>query len=186
MSLAKKTKTLKAPKVTGRWTTRSIINPHKTPATAFATPAKMLRWIRFHQGHSQTERDRWAALIWRCPFAFLRLIFCTPQIEKIRKYKFKYTVLLCVKLNNGFHMLTATCHCKNVRLDIKMKTLKKIEKCNCSMCSRKFAAYFFVDVDKLSLANGQDSLAEYSFHSKQAKHFFCRRLIDFSVCFKDL
>ena len=83
-------------------------------------------------------------------------------------------MLLCVKLNNGFHMLTATCHCKNVRLDIKMKTLQKIEKCNCSMCSRKFAAYFFVDVDKLSLANGQDSLAEYNFHSKQARHFFCR------------
>ena len=71
-------------------------------------------------------------------------------------------------------MLKASCHCGSVLLQISHHSLNKVEKCNCSMCSRKFAAYLFVDSDKLKLKQGQEFLAEYNFHTKKAKHFFCR------------
>ena len=77
-------------------------------------------------------------------------------------------------MSNDEKTLNAFCHCGAVKLlmyfDLKEA---KIEKCNCSMCSRKFAAYVFVDVAELKVDDKSKSLKYYSFHTCQAKHFFC-------------
>ena len=77
-------------------------------------------------------------------------------------------------MSNDEKTLNAGCHCGAIKLlmyfDLKEA---KIEKCNCSMCSRKFAAYVFVDVAKLKIDDRSKSLKHYSFHTCQAKHFFC-------------
>ena len=77
-------------------------------------------------------------------------------------------------MSNDEKTLNAGCHCGAIKLlmyfDLKEA---KIEKCNCSMCSRKFAAYVFVDVEELKILDRSKSLQHYSFHTCQAKHFFC-------------
>ena len=50
--------------------------------------------------------------------------------------------------------LRASCHCEAIELLINFDLKKaKLEKCNCSMCSRKFAAYVFVDVSQLKIVD---------------------------------
>ena len=70
--------------------------------------------------------------------------------------------------------LIASCHCKAIELLMNFNLKEaKLEKCNCSMCSRKFAAYVFVDVSQLKIVDKTKSLRRYTFHTCQAKHFFC-------------
>ena len=77
-------------------------------------------------------------------------------------------------MSNDEKTLNAGCHCGAIKLlmyfDLKEA---KIEKCNCSMCSRKFAAYVFVDVEEVKIIDRSKSIQCYSFHTCQAKHFFC-------------
>ena len=70
--------------------------------------------------------------------------------------------------------LRASCHCEAIELlmDLDLKEAK-IEKCNCTMCSKKFAAYVFVDVSQLKIVDRTKKLRRYTFHTCQAKHFFC-------------
>jgi hypothetical protein len=46
--------------------------------------------------------------------------------------------------------------------------------CDCSICRRKNALMVKVHEDKFKLLSGVESLSEYQFHTRAARHYFCK------------
>ncbi len=67
------------------------------------------------------------------------------------------------------------CHCRAVKFEIR-STFPELTTCDCSICQRKNALMIRVHESDFRLLDGQESLSEYQFHTKTARHFFC------SVC----
>ena len=66
------------------------------------------------------------------------------------------------------------CHCGSVEAEITLAgSLKKVLRCNCSICNRKAAIMSMVENKDFKIVKGKDNLTLYQFHSKVAKHFFC-------------
>lgn len=65
------------------------------------------------------------------------------------------------------------CHCGKVQIEIQ-STLEPAMRCNCSICTRKGAVMTRVTADRFKLLGGEDSLTLYQFHTKVAKHYFCK------------
>ena len=66
------------------------------------------------------------------------------------------------------------CHCGEVEAEINVPdNLKKVLKCNCSICKRKGAIMSMVKNEDFKITKGEDKLKLYQFHSKIAKHYFC-------------
>jgi hypothetical protein len=71
-------------------------------------------------------------------------------------------------------MKNLRCHCGSVEAKINVAgSLKKLLKCNCSICKRKGAVMSMVKNEDFRIIKGLDKLKLYQFHSKVAKHFFC-------------
>ena len=71
-------------------------------------------------------------------------------------------------------MKKLSCHCQQVEAEINISSnLKKILKCNCSICKRKGAVMSMVKNEDFKITKGKDILNIYQFHSKVAKHYFC-------------
>ena len=70
-----------------------------------------------------------------------------------------------------------TCHCGTVEFEIPFDgDFKNIRKCDCSLCSKKWAVVASVPVEELKVLKGADKLSLYQWNTKVAKHYFC------SVC----
>ena len=66
------------------------------------------------------------------------------------------------------------CHCGAVEAEINLQgDLKKIIRCNCSLCKRKGAVMSLVKNEDFKILKGADKLNLYQFHTKVAKHYFC-------------
>ena len=65
------------------------------------------------------------------------------------------------------------CHCGLIEAEIKIDSLNKFLKCNCSICKRKGAIMSMVKNEDFNLVKGRDDLVLYQFHSNIAQHFFC-------------
>ena len=65
------------------------------------------------------------------------------------------------------------CHCQAVRFEIQTD-FPELTMCDCSICSKKNALMVKVHESKFKLLAGEESLAEYQFHTKTARHFFCK------------
>jgi hypothetical protein len=66
-----------------------------------------------------------------------------------------------------------SCHCGQVRFTIETD-FPELTTCDCSICSRKNALMVKVPESAFTLLSGQESLTEYQFHTKTARHFFCK------------
>lgn len=66
-----------------------------------------------------------------------------------------------------------SCHCGNVRYQVKMPAPDKAYSCNCSICSKMGARMAFVGGDQFELLQGKESLKDYLFHKKHIHHEFC-------------
>jgi hypothetical protein len=66
------------------------------------------------------------------------------------------------------------CHCGAVKFEIETD-FPELTTCDCSMCRRKNALMVRVHESQFKLLSGEDSLAEYRFHTMTARHFFCKR-----------
>ena len=67
------------------------------------------------------------------------------------------------------------CHCGRVEAEINISdNLDKFLRCNCSICKRKGAIMSMVNNEDFRVIRGEDSLKLYQFHSKVAKHYFCK------------
>ena len=65
------------------------------------------------------------------------------------------------------------CHCGQFKAEIKIDSLDKILRCNCSICKRKGAIMSMVKNEDFKVVEGEDKLSLYKFHTKVAKHYFC-------------
>lgn len=66
-----------------------------------------------------------------------------------------------------------SCHCGAVSFEIDTD-FPELTTCDCSICLRKNALMVKVHESNFRLLSGAESLVEYQFHTKTAKHFFCR------------
>ena len=66
------------------------------------------------------------------------------------------------------------CHCGAVEAEINIDNVENVVRCNCSICKRKGAIMCMVENEKFKLIKGKENLKLYQFHSKIAKHYFCR------------
>ena len=71
-------------------------------------------------------------------------------------------------------MKKLTCHCGEVEIEVNIPDqLKKIMRCNCSLCKRKGTIMTMVGPNDLKITKGKDLLKIYQYHTKTAKHYFC-------------
>jgi hypothetical protein len=66
------------------------------------------------------------------------------------------------------------CHCGAVRFEID-SDFAELTTCDCSICRRKNALMVKVHESAFRLLAGEDFLTLYQFHTRTAKHFFCKR-----------
>ena len=70
-------------------------------------------------------------------------------------------------------LFQGSCHCGAVRFEIETD-FPKLTMCDCSICKKKNALMVKVHESKFRLLAGEASLTEYQFHTKTARHFFCK------------
>ena len=66
-----------------------------------------------------------------------------------------------------------SCGCSKVTFEVETE-LKRISKCNCSICTKKGIIHHVVDQNQFNLISGKDSLSLYQFGTMRAKHYFCK------------
>jgi hypothetical protein len=66
-----------------------------------------------------------------------------------------------------------SCHCGAVQFKIRTD-FPELTMCDCSICKRKNALMVKVPEQDFELLSGEDALTEYQFHTKTARHFFCK------------
>lgn len=66
-----------------------------------------------------------------------------------------------------------SCHCGSVRFEIQTD-FPELTMCDCSICRRKNALMVKVHESNFKLLAGEESLTEYQFHTRTARHFFCK------------
>ncbi len=66
-----------------------------------------------------------------------------------------------------------SCHCGAVRFAIETD-FPELTMCDCSICKRKNAHMVKVHESQFKLLAGEESLTEYQFHTKTARHYFCK------------
>ena len=66
-----------------------------------------------------------------------------------------------------------SCHCGGVRFEIETD-FPELTMCDCSMCRRRNALMVKVHESRFRLIAGEDLLTEYQFHTRTARHFFCK------------
>lgn len=66
-----------------------------------------------------------------------------------------------------------SCHCGAVRFEI-ITDFPELTQCDCSICRKKNALMVKVHESQFTLLAGEEHLTEYQFHTKTARHFFCK------------
>lgn len=66
------------------------------------------------------------------------------------------------------------CHCGEIRFKFTSEDLVDIWKCNCSICEIHGYEHLFIKHDDFKILAGSDSITEYTFRTKKAKHLFCK------------
>jgi hypothetical protein len=65
------------------------------------------------------------------------------------------------------------CHCGNVRFRI-VTDFPELTTCDCSICRKKNALMVKVHESAFELVAGQEFLTLYQFHTRTARHYFCK------------
>jgi len=66
------------------------------------------------------------------------------------------------------------CHCGRVRFEVGVPDKILVNRCNCSICQKSGYLHLIVDTDRFNLLSGEESLADYRFHTGVARHLFCK------------
>lgn len=70
----------------------------------------------------------------------------------------------------------ARCHCGSVVFELYLpQGLIDIRRCDCSMCRRRGAIVASVNLDDITIIQGQQQLSLYQFNTYTAKHYFCHQ-----------
>lgn len=68
---------------------------------------------------------------------------------------------------------TGSCHCGAVIFELNAD-VKKVTRCNCSICSKKGALHLRISAQHFDLITGKDELSLYQFETQTASHYFCK------------
>jgi hypothetical protein len=66
------------------------------------------------------------------------------------------------------------CHCGAVAFEVQAPARLTVSDCNCSICRMCGYLHLIVPRSRFRLLRGADQLAEYTFNTRNARHFFCR------------
>ena len=66
-----------------------------------------------------------------------------------------------------------SCHCGAVKFEIETD-FPELTTCDCSICRRKNALMVKVPEADFKLLAGEEFLTLYQFHTRTAKHYFCK------------
>jgi hypothetical protein len=61
-----------------------------------------------------------------------------------------------------------------VRIEVDASADLEVIECNCSICTRTGYLHLIVPKSAFRLVSGEEHLALYTFHTRTAKHYFCR------------
>lgn len=67
------------------------------------------------------------------------------------------------------------CHCGEVGFAVNLPDSVVALSCNCSMCSKTGFIHLIVEADDFKIERGAESLTNYQFGTKTAKHLFCSK-----------
>ena len=76
-------------------------------------------------------------------------------------------------VNRPLQHHSGSCHCGAVRFEIE-SDFPELTRCDCSICRKKNALMVKVHESRFRLLQGQEFLTEYQFHTRTARHFFCK------------
>jgi hypothetical protein len=100
----------------------------------------------------------------------MRSIVRSPEVLPLAAFRAKLQSMTGTRASSRY---TGSCHCGAVRFAITTD-FPELTTCDCSMCHRRNAVMVKVHEDQFELLSGQDSLTEYQFHTRTARHFFCK------------
>jgi hypothetical protein len=66
------------------------------------------------------------------------------------------------------------CHCGAVAFEVDAPARLTVSDCNCSICRMSGFLHLIVPRTRFRLLRGADSLGEYTFNTRTARHLFCR------------
>ncbi len=69
---------------------------------------------------------------------------------------------------------SGSCHCGNIKFTIESE-ISKLTTCDCSLCVKKNALMTKVHDSAFNLISGEESLSEYQWNMKIARHYFCKK-----------
>ena len=79
-------------------------------------------------------------------------------------------------IDRNIQSATGQCHCGAVKFKVELLDgLRRVARCNCSMCRMKGAVMAFAKVGSIAVTEGEELLSTYEFHTKVAKHHFCSK-----------
>lgn len=67
-----------------------------------------------------------------------------------------------------------SCHCGNIAFEVE-GDLHSVVECNCSICRRRGALWWFVKYDQVKFSTPESNLATYQFGKKKISHHFCAK-----------
>lgn len=67
-----------------------------------------------------------------------------------------------------------SCHCGDVKFEVRAPADLELLDCNCSMCARIAYLHLIVPAQDFRLLTGADALNDYRFGTRVARHLFCR------------
>tara|TARA_B100001175_G_C18990326_1_gene394059 strand:- start:21 stop:377 length:357 start_codon:yes stop_codon:yes gene_type:complete len=67
------------------------------------------------------------------------------------------------------------CHCGEIKFKFLSNEYVEIWKCNCSICDLINYEHLFIKHEDFQIIQGSNSVSEYSFGTKKAKHLFCKK-----------
>jgi hypothetical protein len=74
----------------------------------------------------------------------------------------------------GYVTHQGSCHCGAVAIEVDAPADLEAYECNCSMCRRTGFLHLIVPAGRFRLLKGKEALANYTFNTGVAQHYFCR------------
>jgi hypothetical protein len=75
---------------------------------------------------------------------------------------------------NKMNTVISKCYCGSVELELILPNgLENLQRCNCSIFSRRNAVVVSVTIDNLKVVRGSAKLKKYTFNTHRAQYYFC-------------